>query len=408
MTFLPEFPLQLDLAARIGLMLVASVALAELLERWTGLPRITGYVIGGMLIGQAGLGVLEPADVSAFRMISEIALGLLMFELGSRTDMGWLRRNPGLLATSLAEAMLTFVAVAVIAEAFGMPRLNAMMIAAICVGTSPAVVVRIVAELRARGQASERLMLLTALNAVYSIVTFKVLLPFAYLEGSSDILSAVLHPVYLLSGSALLGVAAAYLLRWVLRVFGARDSDGFLLVLAAIVLTAAAGRSLALSVPLALLMGGLLLRSSSERLLLFPTHFGTAGGVLVVLLFILSGVEIDLRSVLAGGLVALALVLVRVATKVAAVVLLARPSKLVLRKALLLGLALSPMSSLAILLADLPAAGAPELASQIGSVVMGIVVVMELIGPVICAFALRAAGEAGVSGVAERGDGRGA
>ncbi len=42
------------------------------------------------------------------RLMLDIALGLILFELGSRLDWQWFRRNRWLLASSVAEIALSF------------------------------------------------------------------------------------------------------------------------------------------------------------------------------------------------------------------------------------------------------------------------------------------------------------
>ena len=54
---------------------------------------------------QAG-GVLTERMLLEMRGVLDVAIGVVLFQLGQRVDLGWLRRNPSLLATSGLEASL--------------------------------------------------------------------------------------------------------------------------------------------------------------------------------------------------------------------------------------------------------------------------------------------------------------
>ncbi len=68
-----------------------------------------GYRYGGVL-GAATLLLLEEF-LSIYTEYWHLALGVLLFELGNRVNLKWLRANPWLLATSVLEAVATFGAV---------------------------------------------------------------------------------------------------------------------------------------------------------------------------------------------------------------------------------------------------------------------------------------------------------
>ena len=83
----------LDFSTRFAVLLVAGIVVAELVRRTLHLPRATGYLLCGALIGPSWLGFVTPDDVAPLHVVGEMALGLVVFELGSRVDLDWLRRN---------------------------------------------------------------------------------------------------------------------------------------------------------------------------------------------------------------------------------------------------------------------------------------------------------------------------
>ena len=87
-------------------LLVAWVA-GELGHRWTRLPRISLYSLTGFALGGSQLGLL-PDGNAALLLLANVAFGLILFELGYRINLRWLRANPWMGVSSLAEALLTF------------------------------------------------------------------------------------------------------------------------------------------------------------------------------------------------------------------------------------------------------------------------------------------------------------
>lgn len=394
MNMLPSLPFDIDAFGRVALLLIAAIASAEACERWLRLPRLIGYVLAGLLLGPAVLGWVPPSITGDLRPLVLLGLGLLLFELGSRVDLRWLRHNPMLIVSSLFESGLTFAATYLFLAWFDLTVATRMAVAAIAVSTSPAVVMRIVAENNARGQMTERLMLMTALNSLYAILLLKISVGMVHLDRNAGLLQAITHPAYIAFGSFLLAAAMAYGMHLARFSHLKRESERFTLVLAVVLLGTTLADRLGLSVPMALLCGGMILRSLSQRLHLFPEHFGAAGALLVIILFTLTGVALDPRQVVAGGLMSIGLLLIRGLAKYFGAYLSAGYGGLVPNKAVWLGVALLPMSSLAVLQAHDVAGLYPDFGDEILAIVLGAVLIMELLGPVATQFALRRSGEA--------------
>lgn len=387
-------PFEIDAFGRVALLLIASIASAEICERWLRLPRLVGYVLAGMLLGPSVLAWVPLSVTGDLRPLVLLGLGLLLFELGSRVDLRWLRHNPMLIASSLVESGLTFAATYFFLGWFDLSTATRMTVAAIAVSTSPSVVMRIVAENNARGQMTERLMLMTALNSLYAILLLKISLAFVHLDRNAGLLQAITHPAYIAFGSFLLAAVLAYGMHLARFSRLRRESERFTLLIAVVLLGTMAADRFGLSVPMALLCGGMILRSLSQRLHLFPEHFGTAGALLVIVLFTLTGVALDPRQVVAGGLMSVGLLLIRGLAKYFGAYVSAGYGGLAPKKAVWLGVALLPMSSLAVLQAHEVAGLYTDFGDDILSIVLGAVLIMELLGPVATQVALRHTGEA--------------
>jgi Kef-type K+ transport system membrane component KefB len=397
--FLPGWPLEIPQLLWLGVVLLAATLLGEVFDRLLRLPRIIGYVIAGAVLGPEATGLLSANEVRGLRPFFEVAMGIVLFELGSRVDPGWLRRNPWLLATSVLEAALAFGAVFGVLLIVDTKPLVAAAAGAIAMATSPAVVLTVSRELRAQGQVTSRLQLLTALNSIYSFVVFGILFAWLHLAGRASIGIIALHPLYIVLGSALLALVAAKALLALLARLGPRSDVQTISAVAVVILTVAVAMMLNLSVVMSMLGLGILTRALDRDRRFMAVSFGPVGQLFVIALFALTGTALPLdfgATALAAGL---GFAAARALGKGVAVVGLARLSGISYRKASLLSVGLLPMSGVAVVMAQESGAILQGFEPQLASVVLAAVLILELLGPLAVQFALWRAGDAVVAEV---------
>src|SRR6185436_18288002 len=126
----------------------------------------------------------------------------------------------------------------------------------------------------------ERMLLFTAVNCVFAYVALTLLLPLVHLEHELGWRSATLHPLYLLAGAALLGLAGCLLLLGFARWLGKREDRQFVLLVGLVVLVVGCARTLNLPVVVVLLTLGMLARNLDDDHVLLPLRFGHAGQLL--------------------------------------------------------------------------------------------------------------------------------
>ncbi|MBI2295595.1 MAG: cation:proton antiporter [Betaproteobacteria bacterium] len=377
-----------------GLLLLAGVIGGELARRTLGLPRIVGYVLIGLLLGASGLNWLDSALLKEAWIFVDIALGLILFELGRRLDFAWLRREPWLAATAVLESALAFGCVFLALLFFDVQPLYAAVAASIAIATSPTVVLVVAQEMRAEGQVTERALNLTAMNSVIAFVTSAMLLAWLHHEYRASLATVVLHPLYLLAGSALLGYGASFVAMTLARWLGKSERGHLVMSLALIVVTVGAARMLELSVVLALLAFGTLSKNLDKRHDLMPVDVGPVGQLFVVVLFVVSGASLRADEFAAGGVLAIVYVLARFAGKSLGVMSLTYLSGVRRGAAGLLCLALVPMSATAIGMMHRTGQLYPDFGTKLAAIVLSAVLILELVGPIAVQFALRRAGEA--------------
>lgn len=388
-----EWPPRPDVLFWISLTLVGGALLGEAVFRGLALPRIVGYSAAGIAIAVAGAGLGGGQLRGNVRLIVDLALGLLLFELGSRVSLRWLRANPALLWTSAAEALATLGATFVALRWLGLDARLALACAALTVSASGAVIGRVSAELKSAGQVTERMIVLSALNTLYAVLALKLVIGWQHLDQHGDWLRAVVQPLYTFIGSVLLAALLARAVAEVVRRFELRDENSVLLLLGLILLALTLARLLGLSTLLLPLLAGVMLRNASERPCIWPRHFGTAGGVLVLMLFVVVGASWSVEAVSTGAIAALGLLVARALARGVVMVALARPGGIELRQGLALAMTLTPVSATTlVLLADLRATH-PEFADRLAPVLLSAIAVMALLGPIVVEWGLRLAGE---------------
>lgn len=378
------------------LVLLLAWFLGERLHESAGVPRVSSYVLvglGGSLVDLPGLTDAVPG----LPFLANVALSLILFELGYRINLRWFRRNPWLLALGLLESLLTFVAVYLASGWFGLPVDTRLIIAALSVSASPAGIVRVANELRGAGQVTERVLHLCAINCLLSVLALNLVVGYWHLATSGDLVRAAFGSVHVLATSvavgALLGVAGA----WLLRAQRIQERDATLVFALAVVLLTTMAHGLRLSPLLAALAFGVVARERRVHLTSAQRGFGTAGDLLTLFLFVYIASLLDWSALWSGLLLGLVLIAVRTASKVLCNVAAARLSGSTERKGLLTGLALTPMSAFAILLLEQTKLYGFDPARQVLAVLGAMMLLQELLGPLVTQRALMAARETHVT-----------
>jgi Kef-type K+ transport system membrane component KefB len=374
------------------LAIVVAWLLGEFGHRWTGLPRISLYGLAGFVLAPAQLGLLPPAGDSGVGLVANVAFGLMLFELGYRINLRWLRTNPWLTGSGLLEAALTFVAVYAVSAAFGMPTLASLLLASLAMSTSPAAVMHVVNEQRASGQVTERLLHLAAIDCVLAVFVFKVIVGFWTFQASGSLGQAASNSLVLLAASAGLGALFGIGVPGVLRRLDRLSIDATVGFALGVILLVALTHVLKVSPVLAALTFGVVARHRRVTLNQTQRNFGALGNLLAVVLFVFVATTIEWQRVLAGLGLGLALIAVRASTKVLGVTALARASGISWRKGALTGLAAMPISVFVILLLEQTRHLGIDLVDQLAPLAAA-TLTLEILGPIVTQRALRAAGE---------------
>jgi len=379
-----------------SILLAVAAAAGHLLNRYTGLPKVVGYSLVGGVAGLAGFtGAVWPLQGTGLFLL-ELGVAVVLFEAGGRIPLRWFRHNPMVLVQSLAESALTFILVYWALGAMSVRVAVAEPLALLAMAASPAVLSRVAIDTRAAGPVTERALVLSTLGTLYALTLCSARAGMMHRpeSGVASVLST-LYPVLVVLGlSVVVGAVLALTLRTALRVMSPTSENTAILLLALIAAGAALAAHFGGSAPLAALLGGMLLKQLNPRPWSWPRQMGTASAMLTMLMFVLVSVvaaQADWSGPVAGMVIAM--VLARMAAKIIGVAIGNAGSGASWKQALWVGCAMSPMSSVALLLVSQFATASGALGRQIASVALPAILLMEVLGAVLATVAIYRAGE---------------
>jgi Kef-type K+ transport system membrane component KefB/mannitol/fructose-specific phosphotransferase system IIA component (Ntr-type) len=372
------------------------------LARRIGLPGVTGQILAGVLMGEAGFSLFDPNALEGLAPLTHLALGLIAVTVGAHLNLQRLR-NAGrrlfllLLAESIVTPVVVFLAL------FWLPGSSAqlaLLLATVAIATAPATALAIVKETRSKGVFVKTLIAAVALNNMACIVLFEIArgvgssLPGGASPGSSLAEGALTE---LLIAVAIGGIAALAMDQFARLT--ARPDRMATAAVVALVFTSGLASTLDVSPLLACLVLGLVQTNVTRaRSHLVDSVFADFEPTILAIFFTLAGMHLTMVHLEQAGLIAAFYLLARGAGKFLAARLamgLAGATESVRRN---LGLALLPQAGVAvglvIVIQNDP--GYAHLAGLMSAVVLSVVTVNEIIGPLLTRRSLALAGEIGM------------
>jgi len=383
----------------VGLILMAAL-LAGHVAQLVRVPEVTGYLLVGVLIGPAALDLISHDNITTLGFLSDVALGLILFNIGSIFEAANFRQvGPGVVRVTLWEATLAFALVWVVLMASGMSLPLALLLGVVAMETAPATTLMVLNEYDAEGPMTNRLLALVALNNMYVLVMFGVVTAGLTLfdsAGQSWLVSsyrAVHGLLWTTVGSIALGALLGLLMDfWATR---AKESgEAMILSIGAVLIGVGASRWLGLSPLISTLALGATVANASPQGGRLLRALGRADPPLYAAFFVLAGAELVPSSVLGLGLVGLGYTVARTIGKIAGTRIGLRGQDVPDEVRRQIGYCLISSSSLAVGLTIQIRSAFPAYATTITGIVLAAVVIFEVVGPLLTRRALLATGEA--------------
>jgi Kef-type K+ transport system membrane component KefB len=390
-----------------GYLLLTAFFTARLTSRF-GLPKLTGYILAGVLSGPFVLGLVTTDMASSLKIVSGTATAIIALEAGAELQLASVRRLLGTLSAitliAVVGTMFVMGGVVFLLRPW-LPFLQgldtaqvvaiAMVLGVALSAQSPAVVMALLAETRAAGPLSEVILASVVVADLVVILCFSIAsaVAGAVIGGTLDLLTTARDVGWELFGSIAFGLAIGMLLALFLRSVKAGAS---LFALTICVVVAEAGPRVHLDPLIVMLAAGLWIRNAPRtdaRGLM--TGFESAQLPVFLVFFALAGAKLDLDTLYASivpvGLLAVARVVsFFIGGKLATAVSGAPPA---VQQYAWFGLV--PQAGLALALALVLEKTFPTFGGPAAVIVIGVVGLNELIAPVILRAMLIRSGEAG-------------
>lgn len=377
-----------------GLLLFGLIA-GYVVSKSPWVPRITGYLLVGFLLGAGGFNLLSGEVLKVTNIFADIAVALVVYQLGRYVDIGWLRREKWLMITVAVSAVLCFGFVSIALTWFGTDSVMALLGGVMAIATAPAVVLVVLRDLKAEGQVTRRLAAMTALNNFVAVLAAYALLPVIAHEAGTPVLTLIQHTLYSLVGSAILAYLTYWLMMPLARLLGRENSSQFVLVISVIALAIGVAHALHLPVMLTMLIFAILSKNLDRQFDLMELEFGVANELFVVMLFVTVGASMKLSDLSLLGFSVLILIAARFLAMGLGVFLFARFARMNWRQAGLLTLGTLPMTEVGVGLMQTVSSLYPHTTANVLPLLAGSMVVLEFLGPVATQFALIKSGESG-------------
>ena len=392
----------MDELTSLGLILLLAL-LAGHLVKVVRIPEVTGYILAGIALGPSVLGWVTPENLTALEVLSEVALGLILFSVGSVFQFSRFRRlGRQFLYLTLAESVLAAVIVTGGVLAAEQPWQVAALLGAIAIATAPASTLMVVRECDSAGPLTDNLLGIIAVNnllciSVYTLVAAAIDLG-AGLGGGSifDAAYRAFFPlVWQLAGSAALGYLVGLMLAgWSTQV--TETGEILILLAGSILLCVGVARLLDLSPLVASLAVGATMVNLAERSRALFDTLSRTDPPFYAIFFVLAGADLDLALVPTMGAVGLVYVFGRAFGKFVGAVAGARWLDLEVNVQRFLGFGLMAQAGLAVGLTIAIEQRYESFSPIVTTVVLAAVAVFEMVGPISTRFALVQAGETGL------------
>ena len=392
----------------VAVVLVGSL-LGGRLATMCRLPRVTGYLLIGLLMGPSfarlvGLPELVTTTVLAeMRVLADVALMLILVNIGGQFKAETLRRWGRRIAIfSVAEIGLTFFSVALLCGLINQFVVQMVLydqelwqtsvyfgtfLGIIAIATAPAATLMVIREYEADGPTTSAVLSLVGLNNLFAIFAFGIAAHFLLkpAEGVGQLLFSMFVPL-------LIGGTIGFLISiWAERL--ELSSEFKILILSGVAISAAISFKFGLDPLLTGLSLGIVLSNSSPRWYRMQDALREVDYPLYVVFFVIAGANLHIESLSHIGLLGVAYVLARTAGKFFGAIAGGRLGGFGNNKGRYVGMALMAQAGVAIGLASYLVELWPEGGVLLETVILGSVIMFELFGPLAVRHGLVLAGE---------------
>jgi len=397
-----------------GLAIMLGYVLGEVVRK-LGLPRVSGYIIAGLILNPRITGIVSLPFVESMGTTTELSLAVLTFAIGGTLAFGPLRElGKKVLFIAVSEAQLSALLVTagcmatlpfILPESSGFSATIAplaVLLGSLASPTDPSATLAVVRQYRAKGMVTFSIMASSAIDDALGILNYSlgIVVALVLITHHVEGVRTIFEPLIAIGGAMAVGIACGLAFRFVPRWLRG-ESDGLQIALLLGLLGICYGVSAALGLDQLLAtmaMGATVVNASSrqERHRVFMLLEESVEPVIFIVFFTISGMLLDVAVLFQYLPVVLVFVFFRSAGKLGGAYLGARLGRASQEVRRCVGWGLIPQGGivigLALILQQEPAFA--SISHIVLNVVIGATVIHELIGPLTAKLAIMNAGEA--------------
>lgn len=400
--------MEMNLVLAIGIIVVIGFFGGLAAERLR-FPRITGYIVIGMLLSPSLLNIISGASIKNLDIMTDIALGIVAFLIGGGLHLASLRKLGRSIAWITPFQSLGAWLLVTLLIAFLYPRIltipnatffqtyfpMAFIIGAVSCATAPAATMAVINQYRAKGPFTTTLLAVVALDDAIAVIAFAIAVGIAQpLVNGGDISGYQMFgaPFLQIVQSIGIGAAFAFALIYIARLVRIRQVL-LVVVFGTIMLCIGVTNLLGISPILASMAAGFIVVNKVRKNEMFLV-LEEIEDVIFAMFFVLAGLHFNLGVMKTAGILALLIVLGRCLGKYFGTRAGATISHASGEVKKYLGLALLPKAGVTVGLVLLAERAFPTFGAIMMNAVLASVIINELVAPPLTRYAIFKAGEA--------------
>ncbi len=398
-----------------GLVIMLGYVLGELVRKF-GLPRVSGYIVAGLLLNPKITGFVSVNFVDSMGTITDLSLAILTFAIGGTLAFGPLKElGKKILFIALGEAQLSaFLVTAgcLVTLPFLLPEAGnfwtmiaplSVLLGSLASPTDPSATLAVVRQYKAKGMVTFSIMASAALDDALGILNYSlgIVVALVLITHHVEGVGTILEPLIGIGGALGLGLISGLAFRYVPKWLRGDESDGLqiALLLGTLGLCYGVSAMLDLDQLLATMAMGMTVVNTSrrqERHHVFHLMEESVEPIVFIVFFTVSGMLLDVAVLIQYLPVVLLFVFFRTIGKLVGANLGARLGKASHDVRRYTGWGLIPQGGivigLALLVQQEPAFA--SISHILLNVIIGATVIHELIGPLTAKLAIMKSGEA--------------
>ena len=229
---IPDYGIEEISTLVVGIMLLTSFLFSDIVKK-IKLPRLSGYMLMGVILGSSGIGVLTEDIIDSMQFLENLALSFIALTAGGELKFSQVKAYKKSLLYILTSQMgIIFLGMTVIFFLIAgyipfLSSLNQYMIlgfailfAGTALSTSPATAIGIITELQSEGKVTNIVFIITVLKALILILFFPIIITLSkqlYQESIIFNFSLITDISLQLLASVLSGIVMGGIIIWYLK-----------------------------------------------------------------------------------------------------------------------------------------------------------------------------------------------